>query len=682
VEPQEVDEFGSAARRHGRAGEPGRAAPGDQQVDGPRDEEHNCRAGRGQRQAEGPAATPIGEQAAERETDRGDEQRHDDGGSQRADDGERHTQPDDRRPRPSVRAVVGRRQRGKRRRTRRHRERPQHPRRHRVREKAAPPAARQRVVGHGDRRVDDENDDPRRDRAERPGQAIGADEAEREGAENEDLLQQPHPAEQQRAREPQQPEGRRRSRARPEAAGAPVGEEQAPERGRTAERRELADRRQRAGKQRPRADDKDEYQRGPHRDLEPHVPPRFRPVAVAEKPGPVVAAELAAEETREPRVSPRLQAANLAVRPGTVRAHLAALGADLAQVPEVRAPRAGDGPRRKTATDEERVDRLADVEHRDLRQHANEMEPAVVLEDRPQPVTDFKRSQRRPPALLAGPQVAGHRLDVADARRRRDQHAAAGDLGAPAQVEVFAQQRHPGVVAADRGEQVGADQREPARYREDVADGVVLLLVELAPLDRSDCDADLVGAQAHLQQPARVIPLDQLRPHDRGVGAERLLEQQADGVGIRRHVVVAEDVVRRALDDGEDLVGRGGEAGVAADPPHERAGRGGGDPGRHVSVAHVDDQDRQVRVVLHAEGRQRLLEPRAGIAGDDDGDDGRGRYLGLVVEVLAIVGRGRRAGHFGARLAVRPAGSMPVPGVTRRVRSACNCLTTGLCWLA
>ena len=48
---------------------------------------------------------------------------------------------------------------------------------------------------------------------------------------------------------------------------------------------------------------------------------------------------------------------------------------------------------------------------------------------------------------------------------------------------------------------------------------------------------------------------------DAGVGPQRLLDQQADGVGLHGHVVVAEDEERGALHRLEDVVGGGREPG-------------------------------------------------------------------------------------------------------------------------
>ena len=59
-----------------------------------------------------------------------------------------------------------------------------------------------------------------------------------------------------------------------------------------------------------------------------------------------------------------------------------------------------------------------------------------------------------------------------------------------------------------------------------------------------------------------------------------------------------------------------------------------GDPvGRILGRAVVEHEDRQGRVILSPQGREAPLEPRTGVVGDHDDDNGRnglGR-LGLVV---------------------------------------------------
>ena len=126
------------------------------------------------------------------------------------------------------------------------------------------------------------------------------------------------------------------------------------------------------------------------------------------------------------------------------------------------------------------------------------------------------------------------------------------------------------------GEEVGPHEGGRAGDVEDVADGVVLGLVEVAPLDVVHRLAVAVGAHAHRQQAALVGPLDDLGADDAGVGAVGLLHQEAHGVGGEAHVVVAEEVEGGALHGDEDLVGGGGEARVGVEAAQVGVGQHGG----------------------------------------------------------------------------------------------------------
>ena len=70
-----------------------------------------------------------------------------------------------------------------------------------------------------------------------------------------------------------------------------------------------------------------------------------------------------------------------------------------------------------------------------------------------------------------------------------------------------------------------------------------------------------------------MVVVDQLRADDRGVGAERLLDQEPDRGRVDDHVVVAEEEEGRALDDLDHVVGRGGEARGLGEPADEGAGQ-------------------------------------------------------------------------------------------------------------
>ena len=166
----------------------------------------------------------------------------------------------------------------------------------------------------------------------------------------------------------------------------------------------------------------------------------------------------------------------------------------------------------------------------------------------------------------------------------------------------------------------------------------MLLLVELAPLDdRRDC-ARLVHVEPHREEALGRVPLDELRADDPGVRPEGLFDEQAQGIGVRRHVAVQDGEVGGALDRAEHLVGGGGEARVLGEPAHvgtrQRRGHAGGGIGR---AGRVDHEHRDAGVVLPTEAGQDLLEPRPRIGDHDDRHDRRRarRFSGVGVHVLA-----------------------------------------------
>ncbi len=129
----------------------------------------------------------------------------------------------------------------------------------------------------------------------------------------------------------------------------------------------------------------------------------------------------------------------------------------------------------------------------------------------------------------------------------RDDHARARHLRPPTEIEILTMEVDTGVEPSERSEQVGPDESDGARHVERVAHAIVLLLVELATLDVRDGIARLVGAHADRQQPLGVVPVDEFRPDDAGVRAERLFDHDLERVGLEADVVVAEQEERRAL---------------------------------------------------------------------------------------------------------------------------------------
>jgi len=73
----------------------------------------------------------------------------------------------------------------------------------------------------------------------------------------------------------------------------------------------------------------------------------------------------------------------------------------------------------------------------------------------------------------------------------------------------------------------------PPGAEKDVAHRVVLTVVDLSRLHTVDDGAAFVHRHADVQQLRGVVPIDQLRRHDAGVGAERFLHEDVDCVGVR-----------------------------------------------------------------------------------------------------------------------------------------------------
>ena len=261
------------------------------------------------------------------------------------------------------------------------------------------------------------------------------------------------------------------------------------------------------------------------------------------------------------------------------------------------------------------------------------------------------RRQRgpQPVALGQGEHVEvgpplGQPLAVAGAGVGDDEHPGAREVGPPAQVEVVAVEVDVVREAAERAEEVDAHEQAGRRHAEDVAHGVVLLLVQLAGLGRLERHADAVGAQAHVLQHRRPVPVDQLRPDDAGVGAVRLGHQLADGRRVERHVVVQEAEEAGALDQLQGLVGRRPEPRVVAEGPHERVRQPLADVGHHPRLSPRDQEEQaEVRVVLAGDRVEHLVEPRPGLVHHHHGHDrGAPPVLGrpAVGSSITTVGRG------------------------------------------
>ena len=271
-------------------------------------------------------------------------------------------------------------------------------------------------------------------------------------------------------------------------------------------------------------------------------------------------------------------------------------------------------------------------EQQRLRQDPQQVEPPVAHEHGADSVgvvegADPAAGQRVVPA---GAEARGQGFEMADVGSGRHDDPGPEHLGPPAEVEVLAEQVDMGIEAGQRGEQIGPHQIAAAGGAEHVAHRVVLLLIELTPLDQPGGHTRLVDAQADRQEMIGPLPLDELGRHHPGVAAEGLLEQDPGDVRGQTDIVMAEQVVGGPLHDRQGFVGGPGEAHPAREPVDVGARQDGRHPGGGVfGAGGVDHQNREVRVVLGSEAGEGLLQPRTRITGDDDRHDGRRGRLGL-----------------------------------------------------
>ena len=273
-------------------------------------------------------------------------------------------------------------------------------------------------------------------------------------------------------------------------------------------------------------------------------------------------------------------------------------------------------------------------------------------------------------AGIDGTTAVRGRLAVVHDRRGRHDDAVPRTAGPPAEVDVVAEHRERGVEAAELVPDVATHEHAGAAHREDVADAVVLALVELAPLEPRDPVARAGHGHTDLHQDVLVAPAAQLgaddlgRAHVVGVVQERL-ERGRGGRG----VVVQQPGPAHQL--GVGVLGGPGAR-------RERGGDGGTEAGvtSHgddaVDEAHALGADQEVgggvqRAGVHGdhavrpprgagEGGQRRREPARAVVGDDDGRDAvaaRGELVEVVGEagivlVLGDVSAGIGGGHGGA----------------------------------
>ena len=133
-------------------------------------------------------------------------------------------------------------------------------------------------------------------------------------------------------------------------------------------------------------------------------------------------------------------------------------------------------------------------------------------------------------------------------------------------------------------------------------------------------DTHPVSSHADRQQPVRSVPEHELRAGQAGVAPVRLFKQQADGVGGRGDVVVANEDMGRALAPSPRPGWPPARNPVAgAGPGQVRLGQAGGHPVGDGAVVVTDGhhEDRKLGVVLCRQGPQRFLQPGSRPTGHD-----------------------------------------------------------------
>lgn len=210
------------------------------------------------------------------------------------------------------------------------------------------------------------------------------------------------------------------------------------------------------------------------------------------------------------------------------------------------------------------------------------------------------------------------------ARRRDDDDAGTAVMNPPTQFQVVTVEGNGWIEPTQLPEEIGPGEQERTRDGKDVADTVVLLLIELPGLDAEIDFAESIDTEANRLEYPWVIPFDQLGPDDAGVRAVDLLDEQSHGVALGGDIVVAEqEEASVPLDEPEDLVARRAEAQVCSDVSNEGFRHAHADARAQLFVVRrEEEQVPEVRVVLFGQRIERLVEPITRFVYDHDGHDG------------------------------------------------------------
>ncbi|CAB4802024.1 unannotated protein [freshwater metagenome] len=189
------------------------------------------------------------------------------------------------------------------------------------------------------------------------------------------------------------------------------------------------------------------------------------------------------------------------------------------------------------------------------------------------------------------------------------------------------------VIATQRLEEVGTNQRDRTRDEKNVSHGIVLLLIKITTFDIRSGMTKSVSAHAYRQQASRVIPIDEFRSHDSCVRTKCFFDEKSNCIRLESDVVVTEQVERSALHRLEGFIRGRGETVVFLEPAKVGIGQYGADSitkGATVGARCIDYKNGKCGVVLRPEAGQRFLKPFARIMGDEDCNYGRRWSFGFI----------------------------------------------------
>ena len=195
----------------------------------------------------------------------------------------------------------------------------------------------------------------------------------------------------------------------------------------------------------------------------------------------------------------------------------------------------------------------------------------------------------------------------------------------PAQLDIVAVERDGRIEPTDLTKQVSPDQHERRWQREHVAHSIVLFLVDFAGVDTEIDLTKTVKTEPDGLQRARVVPFDELRTDNASVRTVDLFDEDADCVGFRGNIVVAqqeEPVV--TFDKPQHFVCGRTKPGASAEASNKGIRNPHADARLEQLVRDVGKKEEpDVWVVLISERLERFFEPWTRFVNDDDRNDWR-----------------------------------------------------------